>query len=148
MARPHRFFLDSIPASGNANLSGSEHHHMSRVLRIDPGETVLLFDGKGQQARGRVSKISKTDSIIEVLECEHQTAPAIELHLALALTKGKQTESVIRMSTELGVTSIQPVLTERSVVRPGDANRIAGRSTHCHRSCQTMRQELSASCEG
>ena len=140
MARPHRFFLDSIPASGNANLSGSEHHHMSRVLRIDPG--------KGQQARGRVSKISKTDSIIEVLECEHQTAPAIELHLALALTKGKQTESVIRMSTELGVTSIQPVLTERSVVRPGDANRIAGRSTHCHRSCQTMRQELSASCEG
>jgi 16S rRNA (uracil1498-N3)-methyltransferase len=124
MARPHRFFLEFIPPTGDATLRGAEHHHMSKVLRIAPGEIVFLFDGKGKQARCRVSKITKTESIIEVLEFDHLPAPSLQLHLALALTKGKQTESVIRMSTELGVTSIQPVLAERSIVRPTDADRI------------------------
>jgi 16S rRNA (uracil1498-N3)-methyltransferase len=124
MSRFHRFYLESIPIAGDATLIGTEHHHLSKVLRIAPGATVFLFDGRGQEASGRVSKITKTESTIEVVERKHQPATALELHLALALTKGKQTESVIRMCTELGATSIQPVLAERSIVRSKDTERV------------------------
>jgi len=124
MARPHRFYLESIPPVGDATLTGTEHHHLSKVLRIAPGATVFLFDGKGQEASARVLNIAKTESIIEVVERVHQPVSALELHLALGLTKGRQTESVIRMCTELGVTSIRRVLAERSIVRSKDTERI------------------------
>ncbi|MDA1138471.1 MAG: 16S rRNA (uracil(1498)-N(3))-methyltransferase [Planctomycetota bacterium] len=124
MARPHRFYLESIPLTGVAILTGTEHRHLSKVLRIPPGETVFLFDGRGQEASGRVLKIVKAESVIEVVELQHHPEPSLQIHLALALTKGKQADSVIRMSTELGVTSIQPVLADRSIVRSKDTERI------------------------
>jgi 16S rRNA (uracil1498-N3)-methyltransferase len=96
-------------------LSGDDHHHLSRVLRLHPGDEVTVSDGAGGWRRCRFGQPLEPISAVE-----HDDAPDPEITVAFALVKGERPEWVVQKLTEVGVDRIVPFLAERSVVQWDD----------------------------
>lgn len=101
-------------------LVGDEAHHCRKVARVVEGDEVEVIDGAGRSARARVRGYGSGCVDLEVLGAP-QTHPRGQpvVHLAFAVPKGKNIELVIQKATELGVDRITPLITERTIVRPG-----------------------------
>jgi 16S rRNA (uracil1498-N3)-methyltransferase len=117
-----RFYHDGPLGPGDVHLKGPEAHHLATVRRFGPGDDVILFNGDGRQYAGRVVEVGKRRVVIHVLSVE---SPARELgfrlHIAAALPKGDRGDFLIEKLTELGVTDFTALVTERAVVKAGDA---------------------------
>ena len=98
-------------------LDASETRHVRRVLRLNVGDLVRAMDGLGHEWTVRLTALGARAEG-EILEAG---APAEESPLALTLAqgipKGDKLETIIRMSTELGVASVAPLITTRSIAR-------------------------------
>jgi len=92
--------------------------HACRVLRLRTGDDLVLFDGRGGDYAARITVLDRERVSVEVLgwrdtECE---AP-INVTLVQALQAGEKMDMTVQKAVELGVASIVPVITRRSVVR-------------------------------
>jgi 16S rRNA (uracil1498-N3)-methyltransferase len=114
-------------------LDAAETRHLRRVLRLRVGDLVRAMDGAGHEWTVRLTALASRSAEGEILEA---TSPPREspLHLTLVqgLPKGDKLEGIIRMSTELGVAAIVPLLAARSVAR-ADAARWPGRRARWER---------------
>lgn len=98
-------------------LSGDEHHHLSRVARVKPQEKVWLFDGQGMNYLARVEEVSKEKTSLVVLKTMPAETPNVKIVLGQALLKAKMMDFVLQKTTELGISAILPVLTERAIIK-------------------------------
>jgi 16S rRNA (uracil1498-N3)-methyltransferase len=114
----HRFFLPPETSSGaSLMLSGSEGHHALHVMRVRKAEQIILLDGAGGERLCEVISTGKSTLNLQVLEKRTVAALPYQLTLVQALPKGKLFESIIQKATELGVSRIVPLLSERVVSR-------------------------------
>jgi 16S rRNA (uracil1498-N3)-methyltransferase len=106
--------------------------HVARVLRLRPGDAVVLFNGDGRDYAGRLLAARREDTRVLVGSAgEAEPEPPLRLHLAVGVSRGERMDFVIQKAVELGVASIRPLFTERSVVRL-DAERMERRNAHWH----------------
>ena len=109
-------------------LRGAEHHHLSRVLRLKPGDEIAVFDGTGVGFRGTVEQIGRAETRVRLTAVDDRVVePEFKLTLAQGIPQLDKMDLIIQKSTELGVSRIVPILAERTVVRPrggGDWNRL------------------------
>lgn len=99
-------------------LADEDHRYLTRVLRLDVGETVVLFDGKSVEAHARITRIGPRALELKIEERRAVAAvPRPELTLIQALAKGDKLELVVQKATELGVGRIIPVTSARAVAR-------------------------------
>ncbi len=103
-------------------VDGADGHHLARVRRIRVGEHVTAADGAGAWRAYVVHDV--TDRSLELradapARTEDRAQP--DVSVAFALTKGSKPEVVVRQLTEVGVDRILPVVSARSVARPGVA---------------------------
>lgn len=102
-----------------ASVTGALLSHLRDSLRIEVGQTILLSDGEGLRYRTEVTAITKqslTGRILGVIARPPHQAPA--LVLGQALLKSERMDWVIQKATELGVQTIVPIQSQRSIVRP------------------------------
>jgi 16S rRNA (uracil1498-N3)-methyltransferase len=112
-----RFLVPSLQSQSAAlDLPEDEAHHASRVLRCQVGDSVILFDGLGSEALASIQQITKRsvtvsfDSVMFAPRDHNGT-----LHFAVSLPKGDRQRNTIEKLVELGVDSLTPISTERSV---------------------------------
>ncbi|MEN3274701.1 MAG: rRNA (uracil1498-N3)-methyltransferase [Massilia sp.] len=113
-----RFYCPQPLATGAiVDLPEALAHHL-HVVRMQPGEALTLFDGRGGQYRASLAEIGKKRARAQVEE--HQ---AVEVELPYALTlaqglpEGSKMDWIIEKAVELGVAAVQPLAAQRSVVR-------------------------------
>ncbi len=111
----HRFYL---PDLAMAELPRAEAHHARHVLRLKPGNEITVFDGRGRQARCRLTETGS----LEILERSITPPPPCRITLAQAITK-KHMDFIVQKATELGVAAIIPLITERTIARPDKSDR-------------------------
>jgi 16S rRNA (uracil1498-N3)-methyltransferase len=119
-ARSHRFLFytpDLEPSSRSVELDGDEFHHLSRVLRMSPGETAYATNGRGALARCRVEDLAKNRARLAVLEIDPGAPPERAVTLALALLRKDAFERAVEQCTELGIACCIPFISERSYLR-------------------------------
>jgi len=113
---------------GAVALTGPEHHHLSRVLRLGPGDEVSLFDGEGVGHCGRIETIGRDSAVIRLGSRDDRLVePAFRLTLLQAIPQQDRMEVVVQKSTEIGVFRIVPMMARRSLPRPskgGDWRRL------------------------
>ena len=104
------------PAPERIRVDGAALHHL-RVARVVPGEKVEVFDGRG---RAWAASLETVDEAVAVLRLGEERRGAVGRAVVLiqGLPKGDKLDLVLQKATELGVSSVWPVLTERSVSRP------------------------------
>ena len=113
-----RFFVQPI-IGDEALIDGENGQHIAKSLRMHPGETITLSDGEGIDYEAEIDSISGTDVSVKILSrSPNHTEPRCKLTLFMAMPKGDKMELIIQKATEIGVSVIQPVLTERCISRP------------------------------
>jgi 16S rRNA (uracil1498-N3)-methyltransferase len=133
-----RFYCPEIPARGEAAvLPADEARHAVQVLRLRPGDPLVLLDGAGVVARAEVLVAGPRwrDGVrFRVLERITASPPKVRIHLYIAPPRGKAMGQLVRAATELGIWKMIPVLCAYGVRRaaPGrdvesgwEADRIA-----------------------
>lgn len=111
-----RFFVPSEELlKETAVLKDGEAHHIIRVLRLRPGEKVILFDGYGRQSQGTIIEISKGSVRIRQDELIRQDEEPFRISIGQALLKAHKMDLIIQKATELGIHAVYPFFTERSV---------------------------------
>ena len=110
----------------------AESHHLARVLRLKPGDTVVAVDGSGRDYTVRLDTVApeSTGTIVGVAARETESPFAITL--VQGLPKGDKLETIIRAATELGAARVVPAITERTIVRLDQA-RVAARAERWQR---------------
>ena len=113
----HRFYAPDFTADGAAQLPADEAQHLARVLRLKPGDTIAIFNGKGREAVARIETVDAGKVVVRALEPRQPAAePKVALTLAQALLKSDKMERVIRDAVMLGVAAVQPFVSRRTDV--------------------------------
>jgi 16S rRNA (uracil1498-N3)-methyltransferase len=110
----HRFYCPSLDQK---TLSKEESHHALDVLRLKAGDQCAAFDGRGTEAKIRITAATKHKVEFEILSRAPSPAPKCRLVLGQAVPKGKAMDLILQKATELGMSSIAPILSDRSVVQ-------------------------------
>ncbi|WP_026884882.1 16S rRNA (uracil(1498)-N(3))-methyltransferase [Clostridium akagii] len=115
----HKFFVDESFIDGNiVNIQGDDVKHIYRVLRLKSGDQVNINNCKGEEFLAQIKDINKTNVLCEIIEkADINNESALKIYLYQGLPKAAKMDFIIQKSTELGVTSITPVITERVVVK-------------------------------
>jgi 16S rRNA (uracil1498-N3)-methyltransferase len=106
-----RFFVDQV-RNGQAELSGEDAKHLTRVLRVEPGQRYEISDNQNVYL-AEIDLARKERVVFRTLE-KLEAQPPLPLVLCAALIKFDHFEWMIEKATELGVSEIVPVATLRS----------------------------------
>jgi 16S rRNA (uracil1498-N3)-methyltransferase len=114
----HRFYLGPENWQSDALvLTGSEAHHCRNVLRLEIGNKVVLFDGRGRELTAEITSSEAAQVRFRKLH-ETQTPPLrCRITLGQAIPKGKNMDLIVQKAVEIGAAEIAPILSDRTVVR-------------------------------
>jgi 16S rRNA (uracil1498-N3)-methyltransferase len=116
-----RFYVESSIGGDSATLTGQEAVHVRRVLRARVGDRIQLFDGSGCEFAAQITELRKETVHCAILERQpHERELARPLVMGVALPKGERQRVLVEKLTELGVTALVPLITERSIVQPDE----------------------------
>lgn len=115
----HHFFTETeFFTKSEAVITGPDVNHIRNVLRMKPGERILLSDGKGTNCLCELTEIGSERVTARILQKEvKDTELPVEVTLFQGLPKGDKMDYVVQKCVELGVTRIVPTETERCVAR-------------------------------
>jgi 16S rRNA (uracil1498-N3)-methyltransferase len=99
---------------GQILLTKEQQHYLGRVLRLHEGDRFIAMDGKGKWWLAQLA--GEQAQVLEALLVE--TELPVSITLMVALPKGNGFDEVVRCCTELGVTCITPVLSDRTLLHP------------------------------
>lgn len=118
-----RFPIKKEPSSEDdgmlrGTISESDYAHITKVLRLGAGDRITVFDTESTEYEGILTDISSGAIALRVNSIRRlQTEPELELNLFQAILKGNRMDGVISQATQLGVSEIFPVISERTQVR-------------------------------
>jgi 16S rRNA (uracil1498-N3)-methyltransferase len=106
-----------LAPGATVDLPPEAAHHATKVLRMDEGDGVILFDGRGGEWFGTLRRVGKTMAVaLESYDDEDRQAP-ISITLAQGLPAADKMDWIVQKSVELGVAGIAPVACRRSLIR-------------------------------
>ena len=113
----HRFYVSPEnwgPAA--PSLTGSEAHHARDVLRLQRGDKVVLFNGRGREITAEIVDLRPDE--IHLRKLSETDTPPLRCHLALAqaIPKGKNMELIVQKAVELSAAEIIPLISARTIV--------------------------------
>jgi 16S rRNA (uracil1498-N3)-methyltransferase len=126
-----RFYQDSILQVGEElELSVTNHRHAIQVLRLKSGDALTLFNGKGGEYAAKIVVAEKRKSTFLIESFDNVNRESnLKITLAIANIKTDKMDFAIQKAVELGVNTIQPLYTKRSVIRI-KANRLEKKMNH------------------
>jgi 16S rRNA (uracil1498-N3)-methyltransferase len=114
----HRFYI----APGNWDpqglaLRGSEAHHARHVLRMQAGDKLVLFNGKGREVTAEIANVA--DHEIGLRKLHESETPPLRCRIVLgqAIPKGKNMELIVQKAVEIGAAEIAPIVSDRTIVQ-------------------------------
>lgn len=115
-----RFFTDKkLTVGTEIVLDGEEAKHIMTVLRMKPGDELLLINGTGREMTARILNENKGEVRLEAIsDAPCPSEPLNRVTLFQCLPKAGKLELIIQKCVELGIFAIQPVYSKRCVVKP------------------------------
>lgn len=113
----HRFFIPQL-YNEEMTITGVDAKHISKVLRMQPGDKLQIVSDDGVSALAEIAFITEGTVAVHCLEkLAESHEPAVKITLAQGLAKGEKMDFIIQKAVELGAYSVVPVAMEHSVVR-------------------------------
>jgi 16S rRNA (uracil1498-N3)-methyltransferase len=114
-----RIYTNSPLSEGSqAELDENAAQHVGRVLRMQPGQELKLFNGDGQDYLATITEAGKkrVEVLVRAPETNHTESP-LQITLGQTLSKGDRMDYAVQKAVEMGVTCIVPLTTERCEVK-------------------------------
>ncbi|MCU7906089.1 MAG: 16S rRNA (uracil(1498)-N(3))-methyltransferase [Candidatus Thiodiazotropha sp. (ex Epidulcina cf. delphinae)] len=143
--RVQRFYTSQPLSNGvEITLEAEPSHHLHHVLRLRTDDDIILFNADGDEYAATLTLVSKQGATASIgKRLRHEPGPELPIHLMIGISRGERMDFALQKATELGVTRISPIFTERCVVKL-DEKKSAGRMAHwrrlvinaCEQSCR------------
>ena len=118
MAIPRLFCPTSLAHRAQVNLPSGAAHHAIRVLRLKPGDDIRIFNGEGGEYEATIQRVDKDSVSVEIgRHHDFERESTLRVCLAQAITTGDKMDYTLQKAVELGVARIQPLQTNRAVVK-------------------------------
>ena len=129
--RIHRIYHpDILQVGSHVTLDTNATRHVAQVLRLEKDNPIVLFDGSGTDYAAKLTQCSKQECQAQVTGISSQEAPSpLSLQLALGISRGERMDFSLQKAVELGVNTISPLFTERTMVKL-KGERLQQRLTH------------------
>ena len=124
MSNIRLFYPESLSINLEGTLNKTQSHYLTKVMRINTGEVFSLFNKSGEW-EAIINEISKNNLTFKVQKQLRQKENESEIWLAFSPIKSNYFNFMIQKATELGVTKLIPVLTERTIVRKINIERLS-----------------------
>ena len=113
------FFPDIDFHAGLVTVTGKDSVHIASALRMRPGESIIICDGEGKDAVCIIKSAKADETVCEIVDIKPSPAELpVKTYIFQSLPKGDKFEFIIQKTTELGVSGIIPVLSDRCISRP------------------------------
>jgi 16S rRNA (uracil1498-N3)-methyltransferase len=118
-----RFFWQDKAGIGQTGIVvGTDARHIRTVLRMKPGDTLVVFDGVGNDYEAEIKTVSPDEARVSPVKRIHTVMESpVKITIAQAMLKGKKMDVLARQITELGITRWAPFFSERSIPVPARA---------------------------
>jgi len=118
MRIPRIYTEQPLTLGATIDLEESPSRHIAKVLRMTVGRELTLFNGQGGEFTATISQLEKKHTSV-TLNAEHTNdrESPLNIELCIGLSRGERMDWIIQKATELGVTKITPLFTERSEVK-------------------------------
>ncbi len=111
-----RFFTEPENISGTEATILEDAEHISRVLRMNEGDEIIIFDGSGYEYYSKLTEIDKGFCKAEIISKSYsEQEPSVSVTIYQGIPKSGKMEDIIQKSVELGAVSIVPVAMDRCV---------------------------------
>ena len=124
-----RFFIEESKIAGpTIIITGSDAAHIKKVLRMEPGDRIGLFDGRGFEYEARIENLFSGSVEVSITKRFLSASEfPVQITAAQALLKDKKMDILARQLTEIGITKLIPFTAVRSVPRPDKKKFLARR---------------------
>lgn len=112
------YFSGVIDDYGVCRVDGGQAHHVIHVMRLAEGDAVTLFDGHGVEYAAHIQRMNRAELTLTVSgRREVSRESPLNVTVAQSISSGERMDYTVQKCVELGVAAIQPLTTQRSVVR-------------------------------
>jgi len=118
------YFSKELKANLISSLSAEQSHYIKNVMRLKPGDTISLFNSINGEWRAKIVNHNKENTEFKVEKLINHKKSENDLWLAFSPIKKNPLDMMIQKTTELGVQKFIPILSERTVVREINSQRI------------------------
>ena len=152
MKAPRVYEPQPLIAGAELSLNDSAVQHLGRALRMRPGDAITLFDGQGNEHQAELLELAKRSITVRVGErLERAVESPLQVELGQVISRGERMDYAIQKATELGVSRIVPLFSQRCEVKL-PKERQAKRQLHwqqvaisaCEQSGRTVVPEIAA----
>ena len=134
-----RLFVDHDIAEGaSVQLSRDQAHYLGTVMRQKPGDQVFLFNGREGEWGCSILQLDRKKAVVCAARQSRPQQSTASLMLMFAPLKRSAIDFVVQKATELGVTDLQPVLTERTTTRRTNNDRMASIALEAAEQCERL----------
>ena len=118
MRIPRIYTQNALQENTLAELEPQASQHLSKVLRLKEGAPLIVFNGQGGEYQARIQTAGKKIVTVEVMKHKPgDNQSPLDIHLGIALSKGDRMDWVMQKATEIGITHVTPLYTERTEVK-------------------------------
>ena len=128
----------SLTAGESVQASAAQAHYLATVMRRSAGDTVRVFNGRDGEFSGRIEALRRDRAALRIEQQLRPQAEEADVWLLFALLKRDATDLVVRAATELGVTYLYPVITERSNTHRMNAERLSAIAIEAAEQCERL----------
>ncbi len=137
-AQPRLFVEDSLGVGLNVNLGNAHDHYLKNVLRLKVAAEVALFNGRDGEWHGKLKSIRKSGVIVNLVEMVYPQPYDVGPALMFAPVRRGPMEIMVQKATELGVTHLQPMITEFTDVERFNVDRMRVTAIEAAEQCGRM----------
>lgn len=135
---PRLYVTDDLGDGFIVDLTAQHSHYLKNVMRMKPGATVRLFNGRDGEWRAEVEELGRKSGRVACREQTREQVPAPDLHYLFAPLKQARLDYMIQKATEMGAGVLQPVRTAHTNVARIKLERYAANAVEAAEQCNLL----------
>ena len=135
-----RLFVDApLAAAAQVPCSPEQHQYLIKVLRLNTGAAVLVFNGRDGEWRARIGAVTKRGAVLLIEEQTRRQTAGPDIDYLFAPLKHARLDYMVQKVTEMGVRRLRPVLTRRTIAERVNLDRMRANVIEAAEQCGILR---------
>ncbi|MBT3991441.1 MAG: 16S rRNA (uracil(1498)-N(3))-methyltransferase [Rhodospirillaceae bacterium] len=134
-----RLYVEAdLQPGAELEISSGQLHYLKNVMRLGPGDSVTLFNGRDGEYVSEITAINKKSLQVRVLEQSRPQLAELDIWLLFAPIKKARIDMIAEKATELGVAKLQPVMTDFTNIERVKIDRLRANAIEAAEQCRRL----------
>jgi 16S rRNA (uracil1498-N3)-methyltransferase len=136
---PRLFVTADLSQAGGIACTANQVNYLRNVLRLQPDDEILLFNGRDGEWRARLSEVARRSIFLTPIERRRPQSDGPDIDYLFAPLKSARLDYMVQKATEMGVARLRPVLTRHTIVTRVNLTRMHANAVEAAEQCGVLR---------